>query len=832
MTRAVATRLRLLASVLSLLLLAAILAAGGLWWLARRNLPPLDGEAALPGLSATVTVERDALGVPTIRGATRADVARALGYLHAQDRFFQMDLLRRRSAGELSELFGKTAVPLDRDKRVHGFRALARQALALLPSEQRALVDAYTAGVNAGLAALPGRPFEYYVLRVRPQPWSAEDTLLIGYAMVLDLQDVQDKYELMLAAIQNHYGRAMLNFLAPRGTEFDAALDGSTYPSLPLPGPDIIDLRKRKTEEAAAAKSGSGLALRPSVSDEFAPGSNVFALAGSRTANGSALLANDMHLHLGVPNIWYRASLVWSGEVPSSQSQVSKVEVPTQNPELGTPNREPGAACRVTGVTIPGAPLVIAGSNGRIAWGFTNSFADTTDIVIVEPSSIDPLFYKNGNDILEMEQRHETIRVKGGDPVEVVTPWTIWGPVIGTGERNRLLALRWVFDDPAALNLNLMALETAPDASTALALAPGFGLPTQNLLVADRTGAIGWTIAGRLPRRMGYDGRLPSVWAYGDRRWDGYLPPEEYPRILSPASGQLWSANNRPTGGAADAKLGDGGHAAAARARQIRDDLTAITTPATPRALLAVQLDDRARFLERWQKLLLATLNPETVAAKKGRAELLRLVEQWNGHASIDSVAYHLVRRWRDFVADRALGPICEPCAESYEAFDFRRLNYEEPLWRLVQERPPHLLTADYLTWDDLLLAAVDDVLRWADRQNRPLARLTWGARNTARIQHPFSRFLPPPLARLLDMPAEPLPGDNDMPRVQSPTFGASERFVVSPGHEEEGICHLPGGQSGNPLSPFYRAGHEAWAHGEPTPFLPGPTAHTLRLHP
>jgi penicillin amidase len=285
-------------------------------------------------------------------------------------------------------------------------------------------------------------------------------------------------------------------------------------------------------------------------------------------------------------------------------------------------------------------------------------------------------------------------------------------------------------------------------------------------------------------------------------------------------------------GGTADAKLGDGGHAAAARARQIRDDLTAITTPATPRALLAVQIDDRALFLERWQRLLLATLTPEAVAAKKERSALRRFVEQWNGRASTDSVAYHLVRRWRDFVADRTLGPVCEPCMDAYEAFDFRRLNYEEPLWRLLQERPPHFLSVDYLTWDDLLLAAVDDVLRWADRQNRPLARLTWGARNTARIQHPFSRFLPPLLARLLDMPAEPLPGDNDMPRVQSPTFGASERFVVSPGHEEEGICHLPCGQSGNPLSPFYRAGHEAWARGDSTPFLPGPTAHTLRLQP
>jgi penicillin G amidase len=825
MSFAAAIRFRLLASVLSVLLVVALLIAAGLWWLMRRNLPRLDGAAALPGLSSRVTVDRDAAGVPTIRGATRPDVACALGYLHAQDRFFQMDLQRRRAAGELSEIFGKSTVPLDREARIHGLRALARQALALLPPEQATLVAAYTAGVNAGLAAMAARPFEYYVLRVRPQPWLAEDTLLVGYAMVLDLQDPQGRYERTLAAIQSSHGLTLLNFLAPAGTESDAALDDSTFPRPPVPGPDIIDLRRRKPAESAGKQFGSRLALRPTPSGEFAAGSNAFALAGSRTANGSALLANDMHLRLGVPNIWYRASLIWGDEATHPEIYVPNLEAKTES-------AKPPEAHRVTGITIPGIPLIIAGSNGRIAWGFTNSYADTTDLVTIEPSSIDPLLYKNGDAVPEMERRKETILVKGNDPVEETVLWTIWGPVIGVGDRNRPLALRWVFHDPAAISLGLVALETAPDASTALALAPSLGLPAQNLLVADHAGAIGWTITGRLPRRVGFDGRLPAVWAYGDRRWNGYLPPEEYPRILSPAAGQLWSANNRPVGGTEYAKLGDGGYDAADRARQIRDDLSAITTPATPGDLLAVQLDDRAVLLERWQQLLLATLTPDALAANKRRAELRRLVMRWNGHASIDSVAYHLVRRWRGFVADRVLGPVFAPCTDEDAAFDFHRLNYEAPLWQLVQARPANFLTPDYLAWDDLLLAATDDVLRWADQQDHSLAGLTWGTRNTARIQHPFGRFLPSLLARLLDMPAEPLPGDRDMPRVQGPAFGASERFVVSPGHEDEGIFHLPGGQSGNPLSPFYRAGHAAWARGMPTPFLPGPTVHTLRLRP
>jgi penicillin amidase len=839
MSAAASIRFRLLVSVLSLLLAGAILAAGGLWWLIRRSLPQLDDAAALPGLSAVVTVERDAAGVPAIHGATRLDVARALGYLHAQDRFFQMDLLRRRSAGELAELFGQAAVPVDREARIHGFRTLARSALALLPAAQRELVDTYTAGVNAGLAALRARPFEYYLLRVRPQPWRPEDTLLVGYSMVLDLQDSRDRYEQMLAAIQYSYGRTMLDFVAPAGTEFDAALDGGTFPQPPVPGPEIIDLRKRKADTGAEIRERFRLARRPPRDDEFAPGSNVFALAGSRTANGSALLANDMHLHLGVPNVWYRAELEWENEVssskfqgPSSESRTPAPDSKIQSSDLEAPPAARPTKHRVTGVTLPGIPLVVAGSNGRIAWGFTNSYADTADIVIVEASSIDPLLYKNGVDLPQVEQRQEIIRVKGGDPVALTTRWTIWGPIIGDSDRARSLALHWVFHDPAALNLNLLELETAPDAATALALAPHFGLPAQNIIVADRDGAIGWTITGLLPRRVGFDGRLPAIWGYGDRTWNGYLPADEYPRVLSPPAGQLWSANNRPVSGASYLKLGDGGYDTAARARQIRDDLTALTTPATARDLLAIQLDDRAVLLERWQKLLLATLRPDAVAAHPHRAELRRLVSQWNGQASIDSVAYTLVRRWRESVAGRVLNPVFEPCLEQDESFDFRRLDYEAPLWQMVQQRPPNFLTPDNLTWDDLLLKAADDVLQWADHQSRPLPRLTWGGRNTTRIQHPFSRFLPDVLARLLDMPAVPLPGDRDMPRVQGPSFGASERFVVSPGHEEDGIFHMPGGQSGHPLSPYYRAGYDAWAQGKPAPFLPGPPQHTLRLQP
>ena len=213
------------------LVLAVLLGAAGWgWWRMRGSLPQLDGTATVGGLSAPVRIERDALGVPTITGATRADVARGLGFLHAQDRFFQMDLMRRSGAGELAELFGSAAVPLDQTHRLHGFRRTAGKALAQLAPDKRAVLDAYTAGVNAGLAALPKSPWEYVLLRTAPQPWRAEDSLLVAYAMWFDLQDPSGRFELSLRALRDSIGQTAVDFFAPRGTSRDAALDGSVFP--------------------------------------------------------------------------------------------------------------------------------------------------------------------------------------------------------------------------------------------------------------------------------------------------------------------------------------------------------------------------------------------------------------------------------------------------------------------------------------------------------------------------------------------------------------------------------------------------------------------------
>lgn len=808
MTPAAAKRLRLLASAVSVLVLLVLAVVGWCYFRLRASLPQLDGSAAIAGLTAKASVTRDALGVPTIRAENRADVACALGWLHAQDRFFQMDLLRRRAAGELAELLGKAALPLDRATRVHGFRALSKKILGELSPADRALVEAYTAGVNAGLVALAERPFEYLVLRDHPQPWLPEDCALVSFAMRLDLQDSTGRYERTLMTVRDQFGYESLAFFAPMLTPHDAALDGTTAPAAEPPSAKIIDLRKRPKTSALTprvpAESLASAEIFPRIPPEAAGeiGSNAFALAGAHTATGAGLVENDMHLGLAVPNIWYRASFEFGGR-------------------------------KLTGVTLPGTPALIAGSNGRVAWGFTVANADTGDLIVVEsvPGS-HSLYRAPGRETsLEIEQRVEIIRVKGAEPVTVKYPWTIWGPIVGTNADRHPLAYHWVAYDSAATNFRFLDLETATDVTAAVAIAHQSGMTDVNMIAADAAGNVAWTVTGPIPKRAGYDGRLPTNWAFGDRRWDGYLKSDEVPAVISPAAGRLWSANQREVGGTDLAALGDNGYNRPPRAAQIRDALTPLER-ATPRDLLNVALDDRALFLAAWQKLLVDSLTPEVVAQKPFRAELRALAAKWEGHASVDSVSYRLAREFRSAVMSKIFTPIFQPCVDADEKFSWQRLNLETAAWTLLRERPAHLLNPDYASWDALLVGAADSIVSDLDRQGVPLDRATWGARNTVRIRHPFSRTLPSWLTGWLNLPADPLAGDSDMPRVISPTHGASERFVVSPGHEAEGIFHMPGGQSGHPLSPFYRAGHEAWVRGEATPFLPGETKHTLEFAP
>ncbi|HTQ80945.1 MAG TPA: penicillin acylase family protein, partial [Thermoanaerobaculia bacterium] len=589
----------------------------------------------------------------------------------------------------------------------------------------------------------------------------------------------------------------------------DAPLVGGSLPAPPLPGPEVIDLRRSSAPAAAPpGKVATSLPeLRESEEESLAVGSNNWAVAGSHTADGHALLANDMHLGLRVPNTWYRAALVWPSEPGKGER-------------------------RMTGVTLPGTPAVVVGSNGHVAWGFTNSYGDWTDLIELETDPAHPDAYRTPGGWQPFTHSPEIVRVHGGPPRSLDVLSTLWGPVVDQDHRGRLRALAWTAHHEEAVNLKLLDLELAQNIDQAIASAHESGPPAQNFVVVDDAGRIGWTIIGRIPRRAGFDGEVPTSWADGSRRWDGWVRPEEVPAIVDPPSGRLWTANARTEGGAALELLGDGGYDLGARARQIRDDLSALDK-ATPRDLLAIQLDDRALFLSRWRDLLLAVLTPEAIAGHPQRAELRRLVETtWTGRASVGSPAFRIVRTFRVAVSAQALGPLLAPCRAADPRFSYDHVRQaESPLWRLITERPPHLLSPKFHTWDELLLAAVDDTVSRLLKGGPDLAHRTWGEVNTVSIQHPLSAALPI-LSRFLDVPRMQLPGDSNMPRVQNPGFGASERLVVSPGHEEQGIFHMPAGQSGHPLSPHYRDLSRAWAQGDPTPFLPGRAVDTLTLVP
>ncbi len=793
--------------------LLALLVGVSIWFYIQLHgsLPQQDGIVALTGLSAPVLIDRDALGIPTIRGENRLDVARATGFVHAQERFFQMDLLRRTAAGELAALFGLAALDLDRANRLHRFRHRARQALITAPPEDQMLIARYTAGVNAGLHTLSAPPFEYLLLRTTPEPWQPEDTLLVVYAMYLDLQSQQWLRESARGVLHDQLPPALAAFLDPPGTEWDAPLQGESF-TVPLPpGPEVIDLRHRPAllpvSTDAMIHQSSAFTLSPiTLADESetASGSNNWAVSGRLTTHGGALLANDMHLALRVPTIWYRTTLIYRDIQ--------------------------GQERRIDGVTLPGTPAIVVGSNGHLAWGYTNSEGDWADLVVLEPGK-DGASYQTSEGSRSFTHIQETLAIKDHPPQTLEILETIWGPVVDRDHRGQQRALRWVAHDPRAVNLNLLRLESAETLKAAIEIAHRAGAPAQNILLATADGHIAWTLSGLILRRFGHDGRQPSSWADGQHGWSGWLEPSEYPRIIDPPSGRLWTANGRVVDGEWLALLGDGGYALGARARQIRDGL-AKQERFSETDFLALQLDDRALFLKRWRDMLLATLTLDVTHVDLNRDEMRQLVADWSGRAAVDSVGYRLVRTFRLKVLERVFTPLTAACRRVDPRFDYALFRQNEgPLWQLVSQRPPHLLDPRYADWPALLRDAADATRAELTADGRPLAAHTWGDYNRVRIQHPFSRIVPW-LSHWLDIPIQSLPGDLHMPRVQTPSHGASERLIVAPGREASGILHMPGGPSGHPLSPDYQAGHTAWATGEPLPLMPGPTLHRLQLQP
>ena len=797
------TRRRVVRTLLFSLLGLLLIVFAVLWWLLAGSQAQLDGSRAGSGLSANVSLARDALGTVTLTGNNRTDLSFALGYVHAQERFFEMDLMRRMSAGELSALIGPAALKVDLNHRRHRLRAVAKAVCAQLSPAQKQQLDRYRDGVNAGLADLRVRPWEYLLLGSQPQPWRSEDSVLVIAAMYLDLNsDGRNERELRMAQMRAVLPDSLVDFLLAPDPDWEAPLSGSLSPAPVIPAAEVFDLRRIALPSRTAALAS---AMIPAF-DVLRPGSNNFAVSGALTQSGAAMLANDMHLSLRVPNIWFRTRLRY--------------------PDPSAPNGQRD----VNGVSLPGTPAIIVGSNGQIAWGFTNSYGDWADWVRVLRDPVDATRYKVPDGWARIESHDEHIQIKGRPDAILHVEDTRWGPIMGKDTDGTPLALAWIGGKAHAYNVELLQLEHAPNVHSALDLAPTLGMPPQNLLVADSAGHIGWTLAGNsIPLRSDFDPSLPSDWSTPGSGWQGWATPASYPRIENPESGRLWTANNRTVDGAALALLGNGGHDLGARAQQIRDGLQAHAS-FRPADLLDIQLDDRALFLQRWQQLL-----QETLAGNQDPAlqPLRQLTQTWSGHAAVNSVDYRLVRAFRNAVSHAALAPFVAQVTQRYPAFEWpTESSAEAAVWALVRQQPAQLLDPKYHDWHALLIDAAQRVTHELGKEPGGLAAQQWGKYNRSAINHPLSAALPGWLAHFIDMPALPQPGDNNMPRVASPAFGASERLDAAPGHEASGILEMPGGQSDNPLSPYFGAGHADWVNGRPTALLPGKAEHTLTLRP
>lgn len=781
--------------LLALLILIVILLVT-LWWILRGSLPIYEGEQQLPQLIDTVIVERDALGTATLTAHNRIDLARSLGFVHAQERFFEMDLMRRKAAGELAELFGAAVLPIDRKTRGYRMRAHAQLMLQALPPDQLRLLEAYQDGVNSGLEQLATRHFGYLLTQTAPQPWRSEDSLLVILAMYIDLQASSIDRELGLSAMHASLPESVYRFLTASGGEWDAPLIGDKFEWPPYPPITDIDLRS----------ANHSTTFNHHFQESALMGSNAFAVSG-KLAHGSALVANDMHLSLRVPSLWFRTRIRY----PDPADQNKTIDV--------------------IGVSLPGTPAIVAGSNRHIAWGFTNSYGDFADWVRITIDPADPNRYANHNQWETIQIHQEILHVRDAPDEKLEIRETKWGPILAQDHDGTPLALMWTALQPNAANLDLMRLEQIQETSEAIKVAPDMGIPAQNLIIGSKNGEIAWTIAGRIPARAGnYDANLPADWSEQIVGWQGWLAPTDYPSIINPSGMRLWNGNARAIDGVALKKLGDGGYDLGARSQQIRD-LLQTQDQFSAKDLLGIQLDDRALLLTRWKELLTETLQ-KTPTATWSQA-MQQALQDWDGHASPQSVSYRIIRSFRYAVMEHILNAFAAIIQRQHPQFELPRLSQvEHAVWQLIQQRPLHLLPPGDASWDEMLTTRAQAVVEQLQVQPGGIAVRNWGETNTAAIQHPLSRALPTWIAAWLDMPADQLPGDLHMPRIQTPNFGASLRFVVAPGEEQTGYFQMPGGQSGHPLSPYYGSGHADWVAGNTSPFLPGLPQQTLYLHP
>jgi penicillin amidase len=776
-------------SILCLIILVALLVVG----LVTASLPKQNGNISLLGLGAAVTVDSDSLGIPSITAESREDAFRTLGFLHARDRLFQMELMRRKSAGRLAELFGSSAVKLDRKQRSYQMAKTANIIVNDLPTDQRRVLDAYVQGINSYIQKTSVLPPEFLALRQRPEPWQATDSMLVILGMFQTLNG-QEYDERMVSVMQQVLPTELVTFLTPDTDLYANVLVGGNTPhrfSQAVPVQSLAAL-----PDAMQLSSSDGV-----DADNVVAGSNNWVVAGSKTADGRAIVANDMHLGLGVPNVWYRADLRY------------------QNRHL-------------FGVSLPGAPAIVVGANDDVAWGFTNATADLLDFIKLEINPEQPNLYRTPQGWQAFEQHDETIHVKGAADIQITLQNSIWGPVSDQTLLSSPVAVKWIALERHAVDLGLINMDNAQSTQQAMSVMNQTGGPPQNVVIADKQGHIGWTLMGRFPKRRGFDGLISQSWANGAVAWQGFITPEQLPRLLDPPEGFIVTANNRTLGSEYPHVLGHNwalGYRAFRIAELLREG-----QKLSEQDLFMMQMDTRSEVLDFYQQLGLEALNNH---ADKDAAlqDIQNMLQAWDGHMRTNSIGAAFLNEFRQQLAVEVFAKVVAACRRQDADFHYAWREMETPLRQLLSERPQGVLNIRYRDdWQSMIL----DTLRKTSHQlqqqfpDTALTQLSWGKTHPVAVQHPISKALPV-LSSLLDMPRFESDGCASIcVKVTDIAHGASERLVVSPAHPENGIFHMPGGQSGHPLSAHYRDQQSFWQNGIAAAFSSADKANVLNVLP
>ncbi|NNG42656.1 penicillin acylase family protein [Pseudoalteromonas sp. NEC-BIFX-2020_002] len=752
-------------------LILGLAATGIIYGALSLSLPTLDGNGHSHEVGNKVTISRDELGQAVINANSRNDAAYGLGFAHGQDRFFQMDLLRRNAAGELSELFGEAALELDKKMRFHQLRKRSVTIVKQLPAADQLLLKSYAAGVNEGLAQIGFASFEYILTGAAQKPWRSEDSLLVIFSMYLDLQTATFERDKALIQIEQLYGAEMVAFLT-QPSKFQAALDGSLLSQY------IDDIPQLRKQDPAIPDAYAWQSI--AVNQER--GSNNWAVTGQLTQTGAGMLSDDMHLSMAVPVIWYRAQLNY---VVSGQ------------------------ATQVTGVSLPGAPAIVVGTNNKIAWGFTNGYLDTADWVALDAES-------------KTWQVTEQIRLPDGTTQPYELTLSNYGPVREiSGKR---YALSWVAHQSYAVDMDLLKLEQAVTVDDALTIASDVGIPVQNLMVVDSQGNAAWKNMGAIPGRI-----QPSELAVQESDYSAQWQDNELirPDVKNPENGRLWTGNSRVVSAQDNKRFGNGGYALGARSSQIRDRLNE-KQQFTEADFNQLQHDNEARFLKPWHTLLLRQLNQNSLENKR----YISAVENWQACACAESIGYTLVRRYRDEVINIAFSAMQAKLKTEGGSLRYIKRDLEPAIWQLIEQQPSSWLNPQFKSWDAQLVGAfIKTIENLTLEFGSDIQNWQWGKVNELVIEHPFSKQIPQ-LSNLLNMPKAAGFGDSFMPAVQGPNFGASQRFIAQPGHLDKAVMAIPGGQSGHPLSPFYRAGFMGYIAAELTPLLPQKLNHQIVITP